>query len=96
MSSTPTRRDPFAAAAAAKTSAVLTRAANLLGNVLCGSSDLSYELMPLQSSRQTSIMFDDDVKHSEPARPASRTWGEMLSEDLCTYVVYSVVSTSSE
>ena len=24
------------------------------------------------------------------------TWGEMLSEDLCTCVVYSVVSTSSE
>ena len=51
------------------------------------------------SGRQATLgwRIKERIRESRsPGKAGGGTWGEMLSEDLCTYVVYSVVSTSSE
>ena len=51
------------------------------------------------SGRQATLgwRIKERIRESRsPGKAGGGTWGEMLSEDLCTCVVYSVVSTSSE
>ena len=51
------------------------------------------------SGRQATLgwRIKERIRESRsPGKAGGGTWGEMLSEDLCTCVVYSVVSTSSD